>query len=172
MMVSEVLEFLDQFQTMIVGIFGFIGVMWTLRANARHAHIEHQRLIDTKRKALRRILVAEFRNYEHALKLNLDLDVVHSPEEELVSIGRVERLLSEPLTADLGLLELHEIDIVANALISFEGLNYYLENISSQASGTRFLIPTTAWSEIQKASSTTAEALSIAIQALEISDNA
>ena len=166
-MFSEVLEFLDRFQTLIVGILGFVGVIWTLRANARHASIEHQRQIDTRRKALRRILAAEFRNYEYALKLNLDM--AHIPKEELVSMGRVEGLLSGPLTPDLSLLELHEIDVVANALISFEGLKHYLENISLQASGTRFLIPSEAWKEIQKASRTTAEALSLAIKALELS---
>jgi len=81
-------------------------------------------------------------------------------------------LFSEQLAADLGLLELDEIDIVVNALISLDGMEHVLESISTQTSDTRFLLPSDSWDEFQKVCSTTADALNNAVQALEYSGEA
>ncbi|MBS9718965.1 hypothetical protein ACFFUT_12460 [Pseudohalocynthiibacter aestuariivivens] len=118
---------------------------------------------------MRRILAAEFRNYARALKQNLEAT---PPIDEFVSVGRVNRIFSEQLAADLGLLDLDEIDIVVNALISLDGMDRYLENISPHASETRFLVPANAWDDFRKINSTTADALDCAIQVLELSGQA
>ncbi len=165
----EFVAILEQFQTTIVGIVGFVGVIWTLRANSKNARDEHSRQLETRRTALRRILAAELRNYERALKKNLE---AQRPNDEFLSVGRIRRLLSEHLTADLGLLELGEIDIVVNALISLDGMEHFLENISSQTSDTRFLVPSGSWEEFQIVNSTTADAIRYAVQALELSREA
>lgn len=164
----ELLDLIDRFQTTFVGSVGFLGVIWTLRANARNARAAHQRQLDTKRTTLRRILAAEFRNYSHALKKNLK---AATPEVGPISIGRVRRVLSESLAADLGLLEPGEIDAAVNAIISIDGLHHFLENLSQEHSDTRFLVPAAAWDELCKGASTTADALDIAIQALEPDTN-
>lgn len=165
MIIPELLELVKSFQTMIVGAVGFLGVIWTMRANARIARAEHQRQLETKRATLRRILAAEFRNYSHALRGNLKAS---TPEGELFSVGRVTRIFSESLATDLGLLELDEIDIVVNALISMEGLNHFLENHSLEHSETRFLVPVAAWEEYREAASKTANALELGTQAIEL----
>ncbi|MEP4627725.1 MAG: hypothetical protein ABJZ90_18585 [Paracoccaceae bacterium] len=118
---------------------------------------------------MRRILAAELRNYARALKQNLE---AQRPIDGLFSVGRIHRLFSEQLTADLGLLEIGEIDVVVNALISLDGMEHFLENISSQASETRFLLPSEAWEEFQKVNSTTANAIDYAVQTLELSGDA
>lgn len=164
----ELLAILDQFQTTIVGIVGFVGVMWTLRANSQNALTEHKRQIRSRRTALRRILAAELRNYERALSKNL---ATQRPDGEFLSVGRINKLLSDQLTADLGLLEVDEIDVVVNALISLDGMAHFLENISSQASDTRFLLPAESWEEFQVVNSTTAKALKYAVQALELHES-
>lgn len=169
MISSEFLAILEQFQTTIVGIVGFVGVIWTLRANSKNAREEHKRQLGSRRKALRRILAAELRNYYRALKKNIESQ---RPDDEFLSVGRIHRLFSEQLAADLGLLELDEIDIVVNALISLDGMEHYLETISSQTSNTRFLLPIEAWEEFQVVNSTTADALNYAVQALEFSGEA
>ncbi|WP_065321299.1 hypothetical protein [Tritonibacter mobilis] len=166
---SEFLAILEQFQTTIVGIVGFIGVIWTLRANAKNAREEHGRQIGSRRTALRRILAAEFRNYRRALKKNLE---AQPPNDGLLSVGRIHRLFSEQIAADLGLLDLDEIDVVVNALISLDGMDHFLENISLQTSDTRFLLSSEAWEEFQIVNSTTADALNYAVQALEFSGEA
>lgn len=86
--------------------------------------------------------------------------------------GRIHRLFSNQLASDLGPLELDEIDIVVNALISLDGMEHLLENVSTQTSETRFLLPSNSWDEFQKVCSTTADALNYAVQALEYSGEA
>ncbi|NRB18033.1 MAG: hypothetical protein HRU33_10835 [Rhodobacteraceae bacterium] len=169
MISPEFLAILEQFQTTLVGVVGFVGVIWTLRANSKNAREEHRRQLGSRRTALRRILAAELRNYARALKKNIE---AQRPNDEFLSVGRIHRLFSEQLTADLGLLELDEIDIVVNALISLDGMEHFLENISSQTSETRFLLPSASWEEFQKVNSTTADALNYAVQALEFSGEA
>lgn len=168
-MSPEFLAILEQFQTTIVGVVGFVGVIWTLHANSRNAQEEHRRQIESRRTALRRILAAELRNYARALDKNLE---AQRPNDGFISVGRIRRLFSEQLTVDLGLLELDEIDVVVNALISLDGMEHFLENISSQSSEARFLLPLEAWEEFKKVNSTTANALKYAVQALELSGEA
>lgn len=162
------LDLVERFQTMLVGAGGFFGVIWTLRANAENARTEHQRLLHTKRVALRRILAAEFRNYSHALKANIHAKI---PDNELFSVGRVHRTLSESLATDLGLLERGEIDVAVNAIISFDGMNHVLENLSQEQSDNRFLIPAAALDEFCAAALTTADALDLAVEALELASD-
>lgn len=169
MISPDFLIILEQLQTTIVGIIGFVGVIWTLRSNSKNTIQEHTRQIGSRRTALRRILAAEFRNYERAIKKNLEAP---HPNDELLSVGRIRGLLSEHLKADLGLLELDEIDVVVNALISLDGMEHFLENISTQTSGTRFLLSPESWEDFLIVSSTTADALNYAVQALEFSGDA
>lgn len=163
----QILSFVDQFQTLLVGLVGFLGVIWTLRANSRMALEERREQTEAKRAVLRRILAAELRNYSRAMKKNLAAD---QPIDGSISVGRVRRLFSEQLAADLGLLDPDEIDIVVNALISLDGMEHFMENISAQSSNTRHILPAEAWDEFQMVNSTTAEALDFAVQALEMSD--
>lgn len=166
---SEFLAFVEEYQTLLVGVVGFLGVIWTLRANARLAREDQKRTTASKRAALRRILAAEFRNHCRAMKKNLASD---RPTDEYISVGRVNRLYSDYLANDLGLLHLGEIDVVVNALISLDGMSHFMETISSQTSETRFLLPNDAWEDFRKVSSTTADALNYAIETLEMSGEA
>ena len=101
MISTEFLAILEQFQTTIVGIVGFVSVIRTLHANSKNAREEHRRQLGSRRTALRRILAAELRNYERALRISLE---AQRPNDEFLSVGRIHRLFSEQLAADLGLL--------------------------------------------------------------------
>lgn len=159
---------LERFQTSIVGLIGFLGVMFTLFMTSRSAKSAHQREVATRRNALRRILAAELENYARALRSNTSQA---KPEEEFGSVGRLRRLYSDQLSADLGLLNPHEIDIVMNALISLAGMDRFLSHISSQRSDTEFFISALAWEDFQAINSTTADALDYAVQALNSQKN-
>lgn len=87
----------------------------------------------------------------------------------MLSIGKVRKVFSEDLVADLGLLEPGEIDAVVNALISLDGMAHYLENLSADRSDTRFLIPTKSLDHVRLVSSTTADARDQAIEAIALS---
>jgi len=92
-----------------------------------------------------------------------------TPSNGPISVGRIRRLLSESLSSDLGLLELNEIDVVVNAIISLDGMDHFLEKLCLEHSDTRFLVPITAWSEFRRVAETTADALDFGVQALELS---
>ena len=169
MTTTELYSLLEDFQTTLVGIVGFVGVIWTLRSNSKNAKEEHERQITTKRRSLRRILAAELRNYHDALLMNSEAD---RPSDEVVSVGRIHRLFSEQLSSELGLLDLDEIDIVMNALITLDGMEHLFENLSVEVYETRFLLPTARWEEIQAIHLEAAAALHEAIDTLQKSGEA
>jgi len=159
----ELIELLERFQTTIVGALGFIGVIWTMRANARTSTTEHRLQIETKRQALRRVLAAEFRSFSSALRTNVE---AAPPDKEPRSVGRPHRILLKDVTTELGILDLGEIDAVANAIISLEGMDQFLEYISSQQSGVRIIISSDSWEDYRYIASTTADALELALKVL------
>ncbi|WP_386175270.1 hypothetical protein [Sulfitobacter sp. R86518] len=167
MTLEDFIVLLERFQTSIVGFFGFLGVIITLFVTSWSSKKGHQREVTTRRNALRRILAAELRNYARALRKNVDQQ---KPTEANISVGRIRRLLSDHLTADLGLLALHEIDIVVNALITLDGMDTVLSNIATQTLDDRFLFASSSWEELCNINATAAEALDYAVQALEISN--
>lgn len=169
MISPEIIDVIDRFQNVLVGAVGFVGVIWTLRANAKHSNEEYRRQLDTRRLTLRRVLAAEFRSYARALKANLE---AKDPDGDHLSVGKIHRLFSEDLAGELGLLELGEVDVVVNALISLEGMDQYLGHISAGQTDKRFLIPTVAMDDFRMIMSTTADALDYAIEALENSREA
>lgn len=165
----EVLNLIERFQTLLVGVVGFVGVIWTMRANARHATEKYQRQTNTRRMTLRRILAAEFRSYSRALKTNLE---AKDPEDDHLSVGTIHRLFSQDIASELGLLEVGEVDVVMNALISLEGMDQYLEHIAMGQKGKRYLVPASAMHEFRMITSTTADALDNTIEVLELSGDA
>ncbi len=161
---TEFISLLDQFQTTIVGFVGFFGVIWTLRATARNAQADHERQLETRRNVLRRVLAAELRNYLRAMNKNL---ASQYPSDVSISVGRVNRMFSEQLSQDLGLLDLNEVDIIVNALISLDGMEHHLENMAMEASDKRFVIPAASWEEFSEINAKVAEALTYAVPLLE-----
>lgn len=124
---------------------------------------------NTRRLTLLRILAAEFRNYTRALKKNLEMQTA---DDEHISIGKIRKLFSEDLASELGLLELGEIDVVVKALISLEGMEQFLGHISAGQTDNRYLVPTEMMENFRMITSTTADALDYAIEALELSGEA
>lgn len=59
-----------------------------------------------------------------------------------------------------------------NALISLEGMDQYLGHISAGQTDKRFLIPTVAMDDFRMITSSTADAIDYAIEALEHSGEA
>lgn len=117
---------------------------------------------------MRRLLAAELRNYSRALRKNLTMG---APEDESFSIGRIQRNLFESLSSDLGLLKPGEIDVVVNAIISFRGMNHFLENWAFEHTATRYLLPVQTWEEYAEMASTVADAFDLAIEAIELSED-
>lgn len=165
----QLIELAERFQTTIVGFVGFVGVIWSIRSSARQSRLQHQRQLKQNQIKLRRILAAEFRNYSSALKKNLEADI---PGDEHFTVGKLNGIYSESLSDDLGLLELGEIDVVINAMISMQGINSVSDHFSSQSSETRYWIAPGAMEEYKVYAKSTAKALDLAIEVLEHSGEA
>lgn len=116
---NDLLDLLERFQTAIVGIIGFAGVIVTLRTNARIAREGREHAISNDRRALRLALIEE-------LKV---LKTVY--EEGAKSLGRAETdggtcmVPTDPLDAiyqanagRLGLLTADEIEKLLGAYLS------------------------------------------------------
>ncbi|WP_421749321.1 hypothetical protein [Cognatishimia sp.] len=169
MLDPQLVELGERFQTTIVGVVGFVGVIWSIRSSARQSRLQHQRQLKQDQIKLRRILAAEFRNYSRALKKNTEADV---PDQKHFTVGKLNGIYSDGLANDLGLLELGEIDVVINAMISMQGLNSISEHLSSKSSATRYWIAPNAVSEYKTFAQSTVDALDFAIEVLEHSGDA
>lgn len=95
-----------------------------------------------------------------------------APNDPLFSVGQIRKLFSQDLAADLGLLELGEVDVVVNALISLDGMEHYLQSLSASNEERRFLIPLASRDEFRMVASITVDALDLVVQALELSGEA
>ena len=115
---------------------------------------------------IRRVLAAEFGNNSNALRRNLAADL---PEDEPFSVGIPTRIISHEISTELGLLDPDEVNIVVNAIISFEGMTVRLENICIEKTDNRFIIPPEAINDFLKIAENTAESLDFAVKALEYS---
>lgn len=71
------------------------------------------------------------------------------------------------MAADLGLLEPLEIDYVIHALISMDGWDHFMENLSKEHSDTRFVVAAENWVEFCEGAATTADALDGAVEKIE-----
>lgn len=78
----EFLHLAERFQTAIVGIIGFAGVVLTIRANAKAAREHQERRIESDARALRRALCAE-------------LEIIRVYFEEVCE-GKTNRKTGEP----------------------------------------------------------------------------
>ncbi len=65
-MVDCLYQFAKDFQTLIVGVLGFSGVIFTLRVNSRLSRDQHERNITHEREVLKAALRAELELIHHA----------------------------------------------------------------------------------------------------------
>jgi hypothetical protein len=109
-------------------------------------------------------LAAEFGCFSRALRKNIEIAPFTN---EPLSAGRPRRSISRDISTELGVLQPGEVDVVANVLISLDGMNRALECISTEVTESSALIPVEKWDEYLRAADTTAKALKIGIAALE-----
>ncbi|MDJ0857446.1 MAG: hypothetical protein QNJ03_00100 [Dinoroseobacter sp.] len=158
-------DFVKDFQTAIVGVIGFTGVILTLLVNAILARHQHERELEAKRRTVRAGILAEL----HAFKGMVDRNLEHpgpSPGNH-VAIPRVRRLVSNHLIGDLGLLPPKQQTGALEGVMAIEDLSRKLVLVASSVSDDHILVNETGH-ELVNASYTAAQAaLSDAIAALE-----
>ena len=119
-MLDVVLSWIERFQTGIVGVFGFLGVIYTIYSNGKLARDQHERQLNHERAGLRTALCAE-------LELFRDIYADRSKSLSTVAEGQSSLLPDSPhvtvyhqLLDKLGLLTGSEVTLLmkAYALIS------------------------------------------------------
>lgn len=114
-------EILKEFQTAIVGIVGFVGVILTLAMNARLARRQHELETHARRTAVRASLLAELDAFLGILERNSKVRDDLKPGQ--AAVPRVHRLLSKEMVGEIGLLEPDEIALTLEALIAVDDLD-------------------------------------------------
>ena len=95
------LALLDQFQIAIVGIIGFIGVIWTLRHNAATMKRERLETLEQEREAVRAALLTELGIIRLSLRGNLEwvVDAIERNEQRVDERTTAILLPPEPMTS-------------------------------------------------------------------------
>jgi hypothetical protein len=114
-------EIIKDFQTAIVGVIGFLGVIWTIRQNASLAReIETRKLkniIDGARKIVIEELKAFLRIYENGLK------GFEPKQDENLLIPRFKRFISPDVMSEIALLTDDQAQVAIQALLKIDTMD-------------------------------------------------
>lgn len=109
-----------EWQSLIVGAFGFAGVAYTIHSNFKHRQLERNQQTIDRRLALKAALLAE-------LKINNDwvstgIETIKSSKNEsnlLMPTSGID-LIFRSHQDQLGLLNTKQVQLIINAYLSFE----------------------------------------------------
>ncbi len=107
-------EILKDFQTGIVGIIGFIGVILTLKQNAKIVREERMNQIAHERKAVRTAICSELECMRDAFKDRIRTMKKGEGDSALIPKNKIGNVL-DGLIDKIGLLSLEEITLILKA---------------------------------------------------------
>lgn len=111
-MLSCIYKIFVDFQTLIVGVIGFVGVVYTLRENALLAKKQHERVIDHEKETLRAALVAELEIIYKSLN---GLAESSTPSQGAFYPEEIPHIVYKSLISKIGLLTSEEVGAVIKA---------------------------------------------------------
>jgi len=128
-----ILRCLMEFQTGIVGIIGFAGVIFTLlstarlaraqvEANARLAREQFERSEAARRRAIKSALLAEMRMFKQIIERN-STDESEGEHFDLI-VPRMKRKVSPELIKEIGYLEPEIVDNVLDGLEKIDAMDH------------------------------------------------
>jgi len=124
-------QFLKDFQTLVVGALGFLGVIYTLRVNSRLSREQHERKIEHEHEVLRTALSAELALIQKSFIQNSNtMDDEHGVSDAFFP----ERVSTEVYQANLnklGLLTAEQVSAVIKAYALAEEVPTRLRLLSS-----------------------------------------
>jgi len=134
-MFNCLVDIFERFQTFLVGLLGFAGVIYTIRTNARLTRQQHESELIQERTALRAALIAELgalrKSYEDRSRSLREKDSGQSALiPEFVSNQVYYQLLDR-----IGLLTAEEIEPVMDAYLLVAELPVRLRLLSKDLSG-------------------------------------
>lgn len=122
----------EKFQTLIVGLLGFAGVIYTIRMNAHLARQQHERELSESRAALRTALIAELKAIRQSYKdRSSALREKEDGQSALIPEFATNQIYSQ-LIDRLGLLSAEETESVMNAYLLIAELPVRLKLLSQK----------------------------------------
>lgn len=117
----QTIDLVRKFQTAIVGVIGFLGVIMTLRSSSKLAREQSKREWEKERNVLKASLLAELRFFERTFSRERgDTErIAHGT----LYIPRMRRPISQSLIANLGLLKEEQIAPVLDALLTVDEMD-------------------------------------------------
>jgi len=111
-------EFASEFQTAIVGIIGFGGVILTQVLNARYARQREEAALKSKRDAVTAAILTELKVFRDVIATNADSP---RPEEGIFThMPRPKRTVSTELMNELGLVHTNSLEDVLLGLLTID----------------------------------------------------
>ncbi|MDD2738674.1 MAG: hypothetical protein PHR94_07045 [Methylomonas lenta] len=124
-------QLIKDFQSLIVGIVGFSGVIITLFMNARLLRLQHQRNVDHERNTLKIALISELTLNQRVFSDKSE--VSENNQEEIGAYYPIEAhtKIYQNFLGKLGLLSEEEAEVVVNAYTLIQELPIRLTFLSS-----------------------------------------
>lgn len=125
-------EFLKEFQTALVGIVGFAGVILTLFVNAKAVRKQHELELESRRTNVKKVVHADIKAMQDIVRRNLE----HSGPDPggSTAVPRISRVMTDTLLADLGLLNEAELEAAHKGLMALNDLQRKLVLVAYQVS--------------------------------------
>lgn len=116
-MFEAAIEYFQRFQTSLVGLIGFAGVMITIAMNGRLARQQHERQLTHERNALRTALCAELEAIRRIYLARSEIERDTKPRQSMLIPEYVVNHMYQRLLDRIGLLTTGEIETVMKAYL-------------------------------------------------------
>lgn len=107
-------QFVKDFQSIIVGLIGFSGVIYTLRMNAQLSRKQHERTVKQEREVLRTALRAELELIRKSFSNNAS-SIEEDEESDAFYPSESHTIIYQNFVGKLGLLSPKEVSAVIEA---------------------------------------------------------
>lgn len=131
-------ELLNDFQTAIVGIIGFAGVIWVQKDNAKLARKQQNAELATRRNAVENALYAEIALFKKAFERIISNPI--SATDETLHFPILRRDVSIAMMPEIGLLKSETIIPVLNGFNAIDDVNLQIALLAEEESANSFLL--------------------------------
>jgi hypothetical protein len=124
-------QFVKDFQTIIVGLIGFSGVVITLRMNAQLSQKQHERVVKHDREVLKTALCAELELIRKSFSDKASSVEENAEERDTYYLSESRTDIYQNFVGKLGLLSAEEVSSVVEAYTLIDEASTRLRLLSS-----------------------------------------
>ena len=158
-------EFIKDFQTAIVGVFGFFGVIRTIKHNASLAREIETRKLKNTLDGARKIAIEELKFfilvYENGLK------GMEPEQNENLLVPRLKRIITPDVMSEIALLTNDQAQVAIQALLKIDTMDQLVGFFAKSTDEEYHTVTHAGFSKIQEMYSKQVETLNEALEKLE-----